>query len=58
MLSNKETAKTLNRWGREGLDIMGGADGAALEELVSVFYAGSDANPQECKHSASLMNIQ
>ncbi len=52
MLSNKETARALNRWGREGLDTMGGADGAALEELVNTFYVTSPANPQECKHSS------
>ena len=36
--------------------MMGGADGAALEELLDVFYAGSGENPQECKHSTLLAN--
>ena len=47
-------ARALNSRRCECLDMMGGADGAALEELLSEFMAapGSEAHTPDCK----LMN--
>ncbi len=42
-------AKALNLRHRDGLDTMGGADGEALEELISEFMApGSEDQPPDC----------
>ena len=50
-MSAARVARALNSWTKEGLDMLGGADGAALADLVSEFMAapGSEDDPQECK---------
>ena len=57
-MSAHSVAKALNSWAKEGLDMLGGADGAALSELISEFMAapGSEEEQQECKDLA-LCNI-
>ena len=57
-MSAHRVVKALNSWAKEGLDMLGGADGAALAELISEFMAtpGSEDDPQECKDPA-LFNI-
>ncbi len=51
MSGAKKIARALNSWARDGLDFLGGADGSALEELISEFMAdpGSEAHPLDCK---------
>ena len=58
VMSAARVARALNSWTKEGLDMLGGADGAALAELISEFMAapGSEDEPQECKNPA-LFNI-
>ncbi len=41
-------ANSLNRWARDGLDIVGGADGDALNLLVSEYF-DSDGSARKCK---------
>ena len=52
-----KVAQALNLWVREGLDMMGGADGKALDELLNEFLVepGSETHPQDCK-SISCVN--
>jgi hypothetical protein len=50
MSGAKKVARAFNSWSREGLDMMGGADGAALEELLKDFLdCPGSSQPQECK---------
>ena len=59
MSTARKVANAFNRWAREGLDMMGGADGAALEELLDEFLIhspGSTVQPQECKRSSFHSN--
>ena len=44
-------ARALNFFARDGFDMMGGADGAALAELLGEYLAipGSDAHPVDSK---------
>ena len=54
-------ARALNSFARDGFDMMGGADGAALAELLGEYLAapGSDAQPTDSKgpphHEYSLI---
>ena len=53
-------AKALNNWVRDGLDIMGGADGAALNRLLDEYFIsdgeeGSDPLPGS-KHYRIMNN--
>ena len=41
-------AEELDLWAKGELDLMGGADGAAMEELLSEFMA-VEAQPTDCK---------
>ena len=56
MSQARKVAQAFNRWAK-GLDTMGGADGMALEEMLSEYLCqpGSGMQPQECKLS-SLIN--
>ena len=50
-MSAASIARALNSCARDGLDMLGRADGAALADLISEFMAtpGSEVEPQECK---------
>ncbi len=54
MSSAKRVAGALNSWAREGLDMLGGADASAFEELIGDFLTnpGSDT---ECKSRTTPM---
>ena len=41
-------ANSLNRWARDGLHIVGGADEDALNLLISEYFEG-DGSAEECK---------
>ena len=58
MSEASKVAQALNLWAREGLDMMGGADGKALDELLNEFLVepGSETHPQDCK-SISCVTI-
>jgi hypothetical protein len=58
MSGAKKVARAFNSWSKEGLDMLGGADGAALEELLSEFMAepGFEAHTPNSKAFLS-MNI-
>ena len=64
MSGAKKVARAFNQWAREGLDEIGGADGLALEELLSEFMAdpGSETHPSDCKsislHEYSLDTVK
>ena len=47
-----DLAKRLNSWARDGLDMMGGADGVEISDLISTFMAcdEEETQPTECKH--------
>ena len=51
MSAASKLAATLNSWAKEGRDTLGGANGVALEELISEVMdrPGSEAQPPECK---------
>ncbi len=47
----KNLSRALNLCHRDGLNMMGGADGEALEELISEFMApGSEDQPPDCQY--------
>ena len=51
MSGARRIAEELNLWAKGELNLMGGADGAAMEELMSEFMAvpESEAQPTDCK---------
>ena len=51
MSSAADLAKRLNSWAREGLDMMGGADGEEIRDLITTFMTSEEDEslPQECK---------
>ena len=51
-------ARALNAWREEGLDMMGGADGAALDQLISDFMGdgGNKAEPSSNCNSTGSFN--
>ena len=53
-----DRADAFNHWAREGLDMMGGADGAALAQILDDYLdsQGSDAEPRECKVTPTMNN--
>ena len=59
MNTDELVAKALNSCRNEGLDMLGGADRAALEELLCEFIAGpaSEAQPPDCKHYPLMNNV-
>jgi len=49
MSKASKVARALNLCHRNGLDLMGGADAEAIEELISEFMApGSEEPPPDC----------
>ena len=52
MTEAKDLARALNLRHSDSLDLMGGADAKALEELISEFMApGSEDQTPDCKYS-------
>jgi hypothetical protein len=47
MSGAERIAKELNKWAREGLDMMGGADGQALNRLLDDYFNCGCHNEQE-----------
>ena len=47
MAGARAIARAMNSWREEGLDLMGGADGAAIEDLISEFMdtTGNETQP-------------
>ena len=54
MSSAKRLARSFNSWAREGRDLMGGVDGAAIEELLSAYLDDDlgETQPSDCKSNA------
>ena len=58
MARANDIARALNMWREEGLDMMGGADGAALDELITEFMAdgGNETQPSSNCNSTGRFN--
>ena len=56
MSGPKGIANTLNRWARDGLNIVGGPDGDALNRLISEYF-DNDQTSEECKPYYVLKKI-
>ena len=58
MAGAKGIARALNTWREEGLDLMGGADGVALDELITEFMAdgGNETQPSSNCNSTGSFN--
>ena len=41
-----KVAQELNRWAKEGLDMLGGSDGEALDRLLDDYFDNEDHEPQ------------
>jgi hypothetical protein len=57
MSAAKRVAESFNSWAREGRDMMGGADGSAIADLLNLFLEepGSEPHPSsDCKSTAYL----
>ena len=52
MSSAERLSRRLNAWVKEGRDMLGGADGAAIAEMVAEFMDSDDPEdqPPECEH--------
>ena len=54
MSKEAKFARQFNSWRREGRDLMGGADGEAIDELLNDILddePGSEDHPSDCKHT-------
>ena len=56
-------ARALNNWASEGLDTVGGADGEALDRLLSEYFCGEDAEDGNdqiagCKQKDNRQDVQ
>ncbi len=58
MSEARNLARALNLSHRDGLDMMGGADAEAIEELINEFMApGSEDTLSDCKYQITLITV-
>ncbi len=58
MSEARNLAGALNLSHRDGLDMMGGADAEAIEELINEFMAPGSEDPlSDCKYQITLITV-
>ena len=58
MSSSKEVARAINRFAREGLDLLGSSDGSALFDFVEEYLCGDDPDDNEDDLSSGKVLFQ
>ena len=57
-MSSKEVARAINRFAREGLDLLGSSDGSALFDFVEEYLCGDNPYDNEDELSSGKVPFQ